>query len=146
MPMFFKNEEGKGQIETLPLLPLRDVVIFPYMVAPLFVGREKSIRALEEAMKKNKEIRVPAQLKPGDTVGIVAPAGSFDLEAFSRGLEARGVPALAGRSAVLTVPTGHGLNRRDALALLGTLRTIQGPGAEGVDPVVYTRTLAGHKP
>lgn len=61
MPMFFKNEEGKGQMETLPLLPLRDVVIFPYMVAPLFVGREKSIRALEEAMKKSKEIFLVAQ-------------------------------------------------------------------------------------
>src|SRR3990167_8306529 len=61
MPMFFKNEEGKGQMETIPLLPLRDVVIFPYMVAPLFVGREKSIRALEEAMKKDKEILLAAQ-------------------------------------------------------------------------------------
>ncbi|MGH7891795.1 MAG: LON peptidase substrate-binding domain-containing protein, partial [Thermodesulfobacteriota bacterium] len=61
MPMFFKNEEGKGQMETIPLLPLRDVVIFPYMVAPLFVGREKSIRALEEAMKKSKEIFLVAQ-------------------------------------------------------------------------------------
>ncbi len=61
MPMFFKNEEGSGQVETLPLLPLRDVVIFPYMVAPLFVGREKSIRALEEAMKTNKEIFLAAQ-------------------------------------------------------------------------------------
>jgi ATP-dependent Lon protease len=61
MPMFFKNEEGKGQMETIPLLPLRDVVIFPYMVAPLFVGREKSIRALEEAMKKTKEIFLVAQ-------------------------------------------------------------------------------------
>ncbi|HSC33837.1 MAG TPA: LON peptidase substrate-binding domain-containing protein, partial [Thermodesulfobacteriota bacterium] len=59
--MFFKNEEGKGQMETIPLLPLRDVVIFPYMVAPLFVGREKSIRALEEAMKKSKEIFLVAQ-------------------------------------------------------------------------------------
>ncbi|MGB2693473.1 MAG: endopeptidase La [Thermodesulfobacteriota bacterium] len=59
--MFFNNEEGSGQVETLPLLPLRDVVIFPYMVAPLFVGREKSIRALEEAMKKNKEIFLVAQ-------------------------------------------------------------------------------------
>ncbi len=48
-------------METLPLLPLRDVVIFPYMVAPLFVGREKSIRALEEAMKKSKEIFLVAQ-------------------------------------------------------------------------------------
>ncbi|MGB3728735.1 MAG: endopeptidase La [Thermodesulfobacteriota bacterium] len=59
--MFFNNEEGSGQVETLPLLPLRDVVIFPYMVAPLFVGREKSIRALEEAMKKNKEIFLVSQ-------------------------------------------------------------------------------------
>jgi len=61
MPMFFNNEDGKGQVDTLPLLPLRDVVIFPYMVAPLFVGREKSIRALEEAMKTNKEIFLVAQ-------------------------------------------------------------------------------------
>jgi len=61
MPMFFNNEDGKEQVETLPLLPLRDVVIFPYMVAPLFVGREKSIRALEEAMKTNKEIFLVAQ-------------------------------------------------------------------------------------
>ncbi len=61
MPMFFNDVDGKEQVETLPLLPLRDVVIFPYMVAPLFVGREKSIRALEEAMKKNKEIFLVAQ-------------------------------------------------------------------------------------
>jgi ATP-dependent Lon protease len=61
MPMFLNDGDGKEQVETLPLLPLRDVVIFPYMVAPLFVGREKSIRALEEAMKKNKEIFLVAQ-------------------------------------------------------------------------------------
>ncbi len=61
MPMFFNNEDGKGQVDTLPLLPLRDVVIFPYTVAPLFVGREKSIRALEEAMKTNKEVFLVAQ-------------------------------------------------------------------------------------
>ena len=39
-----------------PLLPLRDIVIFPSMVVPLFVGREKSIRALQEAMKADKTI------------------------------------------------------------------------------------------
>ncbi|MGH7890467.1 MAG: LON peptidase substrate-binding domain-containing protein, partial [Thermodesulfobacteriota bacterium] len=60
--MFFKLDEDKKQeIAVIPLLPLRDVVIFPHMVAPLFVGREKSIRALEEAMKKDKEILLSAQ-------------------------------------------------------------------------------------
>ena len=46
---------------TIPLLPLRDVVIFPHMVAPLFVGREKSIRALDDAMKNDKKILLSAQ-------------------------------------------------------------------------------------
>ena len=47
--------------KVLPLLPLRDVVIYPYMLAPLFVGREKSIKALEEAAKGDKEIFLSAQ-------------------------------------------------------------------------------------
>src|ERR1700690_305537 len=46
-----------------PVLPLRDIVVFPYMVVPLFVGREKSIRALDEAMARNKEILLSAQRK-----------------------------------------------------------------------------------
>ena len=41
---------------TKPLLPLRDIVIFPSIVVPLFVGREKSIKALQEAMKTDKSI------------------------------------------------------------------------------------------
>ena len=44
-----------------PLLPLRDVVVFPYMVVPLFVGRKKSIRAIEEAMLKNRKIVLCSQ-------------------------------------------------------------------------------------
>jgi ATP-dependent Lon protease len=47
--------------ETLPLLPVRDIVIFPYMVLPLFVSREKSIKALEEALSKDKLIFLTAQ-------------------------------------------------------------------------------------
>ncbi|RTL35868.1 MAG: endopeptidase La, partial [Rhodocyclaceae bacterium] len=48
------------QIE-LPLLPLRDVVVFPHMVIPLFVGRPKSIKALENAMEAGKSILLVAQ-------------------------------------------------------------------------------------
>ena len=39
------------ETKTLPLLPLRDIVVFPHMIVPLFVGREKSVRALEEVMR-----------------------------------------------------------------------------------------------
>ncbi|MFL2889416.1 MAG: endopeptidase La [Pelagibacteraceae bacterium] len=50
-----------GSINIKPLLPLRDIVIFPAMVVPLFVGREKSIKALQEVMKTDKEIVLVAQ-------------------------------------------------------------------------------------
>ncbi|MBM4189669.1 MAG: LON peptidase substrate-binding domain-containing protein, partial [Betaproteobacteria bacterium] len=46
---------------SLPLLPLRDVVVFPHMVIPLFVGRPRSIRALEKAMEAGKHIMLVAQ-------------------------------------------------------------------------------------
>ena len=47
--------------ETFPVLPLRDIVVFPHMIVPLFVGREKSVRALEEVMKNDKQIFLVAQ-------------------------------------------------------------------------------------
>ena len=50
----------------LPLLPLRDVVVYPHMVIPLFVGREKSIEALEAAMTGEKQILLLAQRNPAD--------------------------------------------------------------------------------
>ena len=44
-----------------PVLPLRDIVVFPHMIVPLFVGREKSVRALEDVMKEDKQILLLAQ-------------------------------------------------------------------------------------
>src|ERR1700712_3277102 len=63
-----KNHDGEGHgrrktHRVLPLLPLRDIVVFPNMVVPLFVGREKSIQALEQAMARDKEIVLCAQRK-----------------------------------------------------------------------------------
>ena len=65
----------------LPLLPLRDIVVFPGMIVPLFVGRDKSVIALEKAMAADKEIFLVAQLDPAEddpdmddlyTIGVTA--------------------------------------------------------------------------
>ena len=59
---------------THPVLPLRDIVVFPHMIVPLFVGREKSVRALEEVMQDERQILLSSQLDPAmddpDTDGI----------------------------------------------------------------------------
>ena len=54
------------QATELPLLPLRDVVVYPHMVLPLFVGRERSIAALQSAMSGNKQVVLVAQRNPSD--------------------------------------------------------------------------------
>ena len=51
---------------TLPVLPLRDIVVFPHRIVPLFVGREKSVAALEAAMGADKELFLVAQLDPSE--------------------------------------------------------------------------------
>ncbi|HID37057.1 MAG TPA: endopeptidase La [Ghiorsea sp.] len=57
------NESGDENL-TLPVLPLRDIVMFPHMIVPLFVGREKSVTALEEVMASGKKIILLAQRDP----------------------------------------------------------------------------------
>ncbi len=59
------REKGAGK-DLYPVLPLRDIVVFPYMIVPLFVGREKSINALEEVMRSDKHILLAAQKNAGD--------------------------------------------------------------------------------
>ena len=60
------NEIAAGGQELYPVLPLRDIVVFPYMIVPLFVGREKSINALEEVMRADKHILLAAQKNAAD--------------------------------------------------------------------------------
>src|ERR1700722_17542492 len=69
-----------ARVALYPVLPLRDIVVFPHMIVPLFVGREKSVRALEDVMKDDKQILLVTQKNaaqddpaPGDiyTVGTI---------------------------------------------------------------------------
>jgi ATP-dependent Lon protease len=73
-------------VDALPVLPLRDVVVYPHMVIPLFVGRDKSMRALERAMEGERQILLVAQKSPdiddpqiGDLHGIGTLAGVLQL-------------------------------------------------------------------
>ena len=80
-----KSISGAGPklTKTLPILPLRDIVVFPQRIVPLFVGREKSVAALEAAMATDKELFLVAQLDPSEDdpdrdalydLGVVATA------------------------------------------------------------------------
>jgi len=71
----------KQKSPSYPVLPLRDIVVFPHMIVPLFVGREKSVRALEDVMQDDKQILLSAQIDPSAddpgsdgiyTIGVLA--------------------------------------------------------------------------
>ena len=70
-----------SEIKTLPILPLRDIVVFPHQPVPLFVGREKSVRALEEAMRgEGKQILLATQKDKDDD----DPAADEDVDEVRR--------------------------------------------------------------
>jgi len=73
-----------------PVLPLRDIVVFPTMVVPLFVGREKSVRALENVMENDRKILLVAQKDAGDN--DPSPDGIYDIGVISSVLQLLKLP------------------------------------------------------
>src|ERR1700678_2493633 len=79
-----------SDIKTLPVLPLRDIVVFPHMVVPLFVGREKSVRALEEVMRGDKQILLATQKNSSDD--DPQPSGIYDVGVIATVLQLLKLP------------------------------------------------------
>ncbi len=73
-----------------PVLPLRDIVVFPHMIVPLFVGREKSVRALEEVMADDKQILLSSQIDP--TVDDPASDGIYRIGVLANVLQLLKLP------------------------------------------------------
>ncbi|WP_424967559.1 endopeptidase La [Dinoroseobacter sp. S375] len=76
--------------QSYPVLPLRDIVVFPHMIVPLFVGREKSVRALEEVMKDDKQILLSSQIDP--SVDDPTPDGIFTFGVLANVLQLLKLP------------------------------------------------------
>jgi len=72
-----KEQKTTAPLQDLPVLPLRDIVVFPHMVVPLFVGRDKSISAIENAMLREKSIILATQRLPN--IDDPAPEDIFDV-------------------------------------------------------------------
>ena len=106
------NTTPAGSFETIPVLPLRDIVVFPHMIVPLFVGREKSIKALEEVMREDKRIL----LVDGVPVGAVnrIPAKDQVRSNLAKGGRAEQVE-LTARDKELCAMIGPELKRRGLL-------------------------------
>src|SRR6476469_7420892 len=79
-----------ADIRTLPVLPLRDIVVFPHLVVPLFVGRDKSVRALEEVMKGDKQILLATQRNSADDEP--SPSAIYDVGVLANVLQLLKLP------------------------------------------------------
>src|SRR5213076_1707694 len=79
-----------GETRAYPVLPLRDIVVFPHMIVPLFVGREKSIKALEEVMGQEKQILLATQMNAADD--DPEPNAIFDIGTLANVLQLLKLP------------------------------------------------------
>ena len=116
-----KEEDMTEGLTILPMLPLRDIIIFPHMVVPLFVGRERSINALDEAMNKDKQLFLAAQkdakiqdpdekdVYPVGTIGsvtVVGEPGSMMANADKDAASPQIMFAPVSREAVISIHPG----------------------------------------
>ncbi len=123
-----KETRDRNELRKLPMMPIRDMVIFPYMMTPFVVGRESSVRALEEALTADRKIFLATQHdasidepKAGDiyTVGTIGnivqsvkmPRSSGNIKVLVEGLERAKAVEMndADGFFVATVKTGKGL-------------------------------------
>ena len=137
-----KQSKDKGGKDAYPVLPLRDIVVFPYMIVPLFVGREKSINALEEVMRADKQILLAAQKNAATTIRHPTPSTRWarwlpccSCEAAGRHRGAGGRHRAPGSCATWTIPTTS--SRWSGLPSRPAPRT-RGAGALGGLPVRAT--------
>ena len=120
--------------ETLPLLPVKDIVVFPYMVLPLFVSREKSIKSLEEALSKDRLIFLVAQKKLSEedfpnlpsyeekTTDISDIRGDMEVNVIARIIR---IPSVALTAIVGNVSSENGLtkNALTTMEIIKIMRT-----------------------
>ncbi|MBW3098900.1 endopeptidase La [Pseudohoeflea coraliihabitans] len=85
-----KQDHAPEDVGIYPVLPLRDIVVFPHMIVPLFVGREKSIAALEEVMGSDKQILLAAQINASDDEP--GPEGIYDIGTIANVLQLLKLP------------------------------------------------------
>jgi len=129
-----------SQLQDMPLLPLRDVVIYPHMVIPLFVGREKSIHALEAAMAASKQIFLVSQKDAADD--DPQQAGLYEMGTVSTILQLLKLPD----GTVKVLVEGSFRATMDSVTdtghyLMATVREVAPPHLRENEAEVLTRTL-----
>jgi ATP-dependent Lon protease len=111
-----KEERDIEIPESLPVLPVRDIVIFPYMILPLFVGRDMSVKAIERAMEGDKLILLVSQ----KDVNIESPSKEDLYSVGTVGTILRMLKLPDGRLKILV----QGLRRRESLNIHSQIRTM----------------------
>ena len=125
------TESAENAIQTMPVLPLRDIIVFPHMIVPLFVGREKSVRALEDVMKEDKQILLDARIGLGGEAAGIAD-----------GVLALGVHTQGGKNGA---ELGSLDTAREVSAVLRHARAVRAPWNHAPDRP-RSRTRRSHRP